>query len=328
MRLAAPVAAAAPGARSGPARLSIVSNAALVALKLIAGIVTGSVAIVTEAVHSMIDLIASVVTYFSVRAAEEPADEQHRYGHEKYENAGAAVEGLLILVGSAVIVVESVRHLIQGTEIVSLGFGIAVLALSVVVNVVVSTYLSRRAKATESPALAGDAAHLRTDAATSAGVLGGLLLVAITDATWIDPAIALTIATVIVVAGVRITRRAWAVLVDEALPEHEVQAVRDEVADFAGRGVVGYHKLRTRRAGTQRYVDLHVQFAPGTSLEGAHATAHALQDRICRRLRNVDVLIHLEPADKVRVEGDSEPLGVAQRRLIAAASPTPSHTPA
>lgn len=288
------------GGRSRAAALSIASNTALIALKLVAGAITGSIAILTEAIHSAIDLLASVIAYFSVRQAEEPADSSHRYGHEKFENAAAGVEGMLILVGSGVIVYTAVRALVEGPEIHNLGVGIPVIAFAVAVNLVVSAYLSRRADALDSPALEGDAAHLRTDAMTSFGVLIGLALVETTGATWLDPVVALMIAVAIVVTGWRITSTSWRVLVDEALPVAETASIQSCIESFAGRGVVGYHKLRTRRAGARRYVDLHLQFAAGTTLEDAHAIAHELQDTIGKSVRGADVLIHLEPEDRVQ----------------------------
>jgi cation diffusion facilitator family transporter len=289
------------GQRSRAAAVSIASNTALIALKLVAGLVTGSVAIITEAIHSSVDLAASYIAFFSVRQAETPADASHRYGHEKFENVAAAAEGVLILVGSGVIVYAAVRSLIEGPELDSLGFGIGVVGFATIVNLGVSSWLYRQARATQSAALEGDAAHLRTDAYTSAGVLLGLALVQWTGAEWLDPVVAIGIAGAIVVTGLRIVARSWGVLVDEALPEPEQRAIQEAIELFAGRGIVGYHQLRTRRAGARRYVDLHVQFQSGTSLEDAHGTAHALQDEISRRLPGgTDVLIHLEPADKVR----------------------------
>ena len=288
------------GRRSRAAAVSIASNTALIALKLVAGAVTGSVAILTEAVHSAVDLLASVISWFSVRRAEQPADEEHRYGHEKYENVAAAVEGLLILAGSGVIVYTAVRHLLEGARVEALGFGIAVVGFATVVNRLVSAWLRRQATELHSPALEGDAAHLRTDAWTSLGVVVGLGLVHWTGETWIDPAVALVIAVAIVYTGVRIVRGSWGVLVDATLPDDEMAAIDDAIRGFGARGVIGYHKLRTRRAGARRYVDVHVQFASGTTLEGAHATAHALQDVIRDRIDRVDVLIHLEPADRVQ----------------------------
>jgi cation diffusion facilitator family transporter len=287
--------------RSRAAAVSIFSNTALIALKVVAGLITGSVAIITEAIHSGVDLAASFIAYFSVRQAETPADTDHRYGHEKFENVAAAAEGVLILIGSGVIVYAAVRSLIEGPELESLGIGIGVVAFATAANLVISTWLYGQARATQSSALEADAAHLRTDAFTSLGVLVGLGLAQVTGAHWLDPAIALVIALAIIVTGARIVARSWGVLVDEALPDDEQAAIREAIEAFAGRGVVGYHQLRTRRAGARRYVDLHVQFASGTSLEAAHGTAHALQDEIERRLPGgTDVLIHLEPADKVR----------------------------
>jgi cation diffusion facilitator family transporter len=282
------------------AGLSIVSNVTLILLKLAAGVVTGSVAIITEAIHSGIDLMASVIAYFSVRKAGEPADESHRYGHDKIENLAAAIEGMLILVGSGIIVFESVRRLVAGGSVDHLGFGIAVVGFSAVANLVVSAVIARTARETSSPALEGDAAHLRTDAYTSIAVVAGLALVELTGAEWLDPLVALLVAAAIVRAGVRLLMGSSRVLVDEALPEAERAAIHAEVVAFGDRGVVGYHQLRTRRAGARRYVDLHLQFEAGTSLEQAHEIAHRIQDAIAVRLDGADVLIHLEPADRVR----------------------------
>ncbi len=296
------------------AALSVVTNSFLILLKLVAGSITGSVAILTEAVHSSIDLVASMVAFFSVRKAGEPADESHRYGHEKLENLAAAIEGMLILVGSAAIAFQAIRHLATHEQVQRLGVGIAVVAFSLVVNLVVSSVIARTARTTSSPALEGDAAHLRTDALTSLAVLVGLALVQITGAQWLDPVVALIVSAAILVTGVRLLLGSSRVLVDESLPAAEIAAIRGSIEEFAGRGVVGYHELRTRQAGARRYVDLHVQFRHGTSLEDAHRTAHELQDVISARLDGADVLIHLEPQDRVRP-------GEELRRAAAAGVP-------
>jgi cation diffusion facilitator family transporter len=297
----APARAVGPAAqtpvKSRAAGVSIVSNSLLIVLKLAAGAVTGSIAIITEAIHSSIDLMASVVAYFSVRKADEPADEDHPYGHQKVENLAAAIEGMLILVGAGIIVYESVRRLFDGAEVESLGIGIAVIGFSSVANFAVSGYLYRQARLTESAALEGDAAHLRTDAFTSLGVLVALVLVELTGVPELDPITALVVAVAIVFAGVRIINRTSRVLVDEALPADELEAVREAIADFGASEVVGFHKLRARRAGSRRYVDLHVQFRDGTSLKRAHEVSHELQNEIRGRLRGADVLIHLEPEE-------------------------------
>jgi cation diffusion facilitator family transporter len=291
--------------KSGAAGLSIASNATLIAIKLAAGAITGSIAILTEAIHSLIDLVASVIAFVSVRKADEPADADHPYGHEKVESLAANIEGMLILVGAGIIVFEATHRLVVGSQVESLGVGIAVMGLSVLANLGVSTVLSNKAKALESPALEGDAAHLRADALTSAGVLVGLLLIQITGITAFDSITALVVAGFIVTAGVRIMRRASGVLVDEALPEVEMDLIEEAIAESRTEEVAGYHKLRGRRAGARRYVDLHVQFHSGTSLERAHELAHQMRDSIETAVPRTEVLIHVEPEASLREPDDS-----------------------
>jgi cation diffusion facilitator family transporter len=218
------------------------------------------------------------------------------YGHEKIENLAAAIEGMLVLVGAGVIIFEATRRLASGADVDSLGFGIVAIAISMVVNLGVSTYLYRRAAMFDSPALEGDAAHLRVDALTSLAVLVGLVLVQITGVVELDSVVALLVALAIVYAGVRILTRSSRVLVDEALPQEELDIVRQAIAEYGGSELVGFHKLRGRRAGSARHIDLHIQFVPGTTLERAHEIAHELQDTIRDRIRSADVLVHIEPA--------------------------------
>jgi cation diffusion facilitator family transporter len=291
--------------KSRAAALSIASNATLIALKLAAGAITGSIAIITEAVHSLIDLVASVIAFFSVRKADEPADAEHPYGHEKVENLAAAIEGMLILVGAGVIVYEATHQLVKGAEVDRLGVGIAVMAFSVFANLGVSSVLSRQARAHESQALEGDAAHLRTDAMTSAGVLFGLALVQITGDAAFDPITALVVAVAIVWAGFRILRRSSGVLVDEVLPSAEMDRIEEAIATARTADVAGYHKLRARRAGSRRHIDLHVQYRSGTSLERAHELAHQMRASIESEIPNSEVLIHAEPETSFREPDDS-----------------------
>ena len=280
--------------------ISIASNSLLIVLKIVAGVITGSVAILTEAVHSSIDLVASIVAFFSVRKAHEPADESHPYGHEKVENLAAAFEGVLIVLGAAIIIYEAIRKLTGEPHVEKLGFGIAVIGFSAVANLFVSRFLYKRARQTDSPALEGDAAHLHTDAFTSIAVLIALALVAITGVDELDAIAALVVAVAIVFSGVRLVMRSSRVLVDEALPEEEMHGVADAIRQVGAPEVIGFHKIRARRGGSNRYVDLHVQFRRGTTLERAHEVSHELQAAIRERLGGADVLIHLEPEDAIQ----------------------------
>jgi cation diffusion facilitator family transporter len=286
--------------KSGAAALSIASNSFLIAIKLVAGVITGSIAIITEAIHSLIDLVASVIAFVSVRKADEPADADHPYGHEKVESLAATIEGMLILIGAGIIIYEATRRLAIGAEIETVPLGLAVMAFSTVANFAVSAVLSRRASEHDSPALAGDAAHLRTDALTSLGVFIGLLAVQVTGAAAFDSITALIVAAVIVVTGLRIIWSSSGVLVDEALPAEEMDRVEAAIAAARTEEVAGYHKLRARQAGSRRYIDLHVQYRSGTSLERAHELAHQMRAEIEAAIHGAEVLIHAEPETSLR----------------------------
>jgi cation diffusion facilitator family transporter len=286
--------------KSAAAALSVASNALLIAVKLVAGVLTGSIAILTEAVHSLVDLVASIVAFVSVRKAEEPADAEHPYGHQKVESLAATIEGLLILVGAGIIVYEAIRRLAVGATVELVGVGIAVMAVSAVSNFAVSAVLARQARRHDSPALEGDAAHLRTDAMTSAGVLLGLCVVKVTGDSAYDSITALIVSGAIVAAGLRIVRRSSGVLVDEALPSEEMDRIEAAIAAARTGEVAGYHKLRARRAGNRRYIDLHVQYQAGTTLERAHDLAHTMRDSIEAAIPNAEVLIHVEPESSLR----------------------------
>jgi len=289
--------------KAGAALLSVVSNSTLIALKLVAGLITGSIAILTDAIHSAVDLVASVVALVSVRKADEPADEDHPYGHEKAENLAAGAEAMLILVGAAIIGFEAVRRIISGSDIEHVWLGIIVIGCAAVANLVVSSLLYRRAREHDSPALEGDAAHLRADVATSLAVIVGLLLVELTGEPVFDAIAALIVAFAIVAAGVRLMMRSGRVLMDEALPPEELDRIEQVIAEARPPELAGYHKLRGRRAGARRHVDLHLQFRSGTSLEHAHQLAHRLRDEIESSFANADVLIHVEPEDSLTRPG-------------------------
>ena len=278
------------------AGVSIASNCVLIAIKLAAAAITGSIAILSEALHSSIDLIASVIAFIAVRRADEPADAEHPYGHEKVESVAASIEGMLIIVGAGVITFEAVRRLATGGgEVEDLGIGIAVIGFSALANAGVATFLRRQARIHSSPALAGDAAHLGADAATSVAVLAGLVLVEVTGAVEIDSVVAIMVAGAIVYAGINLMRRSTGVLVDEAPPPEEMDRIEGLIAAARPPEMLGYHKLRGRVAGKRRFIEMHVQFRTGTTLERAHTLAHTLRDAIESDLSDAEVLIHVEP---------------------------------
>ena len=305
---------AAPPVKTRAAAVSIASNSCLIVLKVAAGLVTGSVGLLSDAVHSLMDLIASLIAWASVRKADEPADASHRYGHEKLEDLAAGAQALLLLFGASFIAVEAIRALIQGDHVGSIGIGIAVAAVAAVVNLVVSSYLERTGRATGSNALHANAADLRTDSIVSVAVAVSLILVKLTGVTWLDPVVGLLVAAAITRTGVRILVDASRRLVDETLPPDELAALQQVVQSFVGDEVVGYHDLRTRHVGSRHQVDLHLQFASGTSLERAHYVSHQLQDAIVASLPETTVLVHLEPEDRVRPDRFEQPDGMSSSR--------------
>lgn len=286
--------------KSLAAGVSILYNLVLIALKIVVGVITGSVAIISEALHSIMDLVAAVVAFVSVRKADEPADEEHPYGHAKLEHLAAAFEGFLLIVASLVIVVEAIRRLQSGAEVESIGLGIGVILFSIVGSALVASFLFRQARRHDSPALHGDATHLQADSISSVAVLVGLILVKITGNSTFDSIVAIVIAVWIAFTGSRITWRSVMDLMDSAPPPEEMDAIEKLIASSRPVEMVGYHKLRARKAGSRRYVEMHVQFRKGTTLERAHELAHELRDAIEAQVERSEVLIHVEPETSVK----------------------------
>jgi cation diffusion facilitator family transporter len=291
--------------------LSVTSNTLLTSGKLVAGLYSGSVSILSEAAHSGIDLIASGIATFSVHMADRPPDLDHQYGHEKVENVSGVIEGLLIFGAAAWIVNEAVNKLIHGVTLQHLGPGIAVMGASALINLVVATLLRRSAVASRSVALEADAAHLYTDVYTSAGVLLGLSAIWVgqrffhANVIWLDPAIAIGVALLILSAALRITVKSFKPLMDMAASPEDVAIVEEAMTEFGKEGA-DFHKVRTRNAGGVLHVDLHMGCKPGVSLERGHTISHRLKARIEQRLPMARVLIHVEPSHRTEVLPESD----------------------
>lgn len=291
--------------KSRAAAVSIASNATLIVFKLVAGILSGSIAIISEALHSGSDLVAALIAFWSVRRAAEPPDERHHYGHEKVENLSGVIEALLIIAAAGVIIYEAVAKILDGPEIDHIWLGVGVMFVSGVVNLIVSgKVLYPVARRTESAALEADAAHLRTDVYTSFGVAGGLLLVKLTGWEYFDPVIAIAVAVLIVKTGYELVMQSTRVLLDETLPEDELEEIRRCVSEHRGDIIAGYHKLRARRAGSRRHVDLHIVVDETLTVAEAHDVAEHIEEDIRACIPNTDVLVHVEPRAPDRFEGD------------------------
>ncbi|RME67948.1 MAG: cation transporter [Nitrospirae bacterium] len=276
------------------AALSVFSNTALVALKVLAWVFTGSVSILSEALHSGTDLMASLIAYFSVKKAEKPPDEAHPFGHGKLENLSGLIEGVLVLVAALLVIWHAVERLLSKAlpEMAYLGF--SVMLFGAVVNLLVSRYLFRVAQETDSMALKADALHLSVDVYTSAGVTVGLFVLAVTGWTWVDPVIAIAVSVIILYEGAKLTYDALQTLLDRALPEDERKLI-EEVIQKHSDMIKDYHDLRTRKAGPYRYVDLHLTVCQNQDMATVHRTMDSIEESIKEALPNTDVVIHPEP---------------------------------
>lgn len=280
--------------KQSAALLSIVSNSSLVVGKLAVGLMCSSVAVVSEAVHSASDLLASVIAYAAVRMSDSPPDEDHPYGHGKIESISSLAEALLIFVAALYIVYEAVHKLLKPpTSSPPLYLAMGVMAISVVINFFISRYLRKVGKETDSQALLADAEHLRVDVLTAAGVFIGLGLAQLTGKSWLDPAAALGVALLIFKAAWELSVEAMQPLMDARLPLEEEQQVRDVLNNDPR--VLGYHKLRTRKSGSQRHVDVHVQLEDDITLLEAHQVSEDLEDEIRKLLPMLLINIHIEP---------------------------------
>jgi len=279
------------------ARLSIISNSLLVFVKLMAGIVTGSVSIISEAIHSSIDLVAALIAYFSVRESQKPPDEMHRYGHGKIENISGTIEGMLIFVAAIWIIYEAVSKLMHGGHITSLGWGLLVMGGSAAVNWVVSDKLFKVADTTDSVALRADALHLRTDVYTMLGVFAGLVLIQLTGQMWVDSIAAILVSMFIFKEAWHLSKEAVMPLLDVSLPPEEEAVIMNIINEHASN-FVEFHKLRSRKAGSQRHIDLHLVVPPGTHVEDVNYLVNHIGEDIEARFPQTQVLMHVEPCDK------------------------------
>lgn len=283
------------------ALLSVSSNSLLVVLKLTVGLLIGSVSVISEAVHSAVDLVAAVIAFLAVRTSSKPADQGHPFGHGKVENISGVVEALLIFAAAGVIIVEAVRKLLHPEPLETVGWGVGVMAVSAVVNLIVSRRLFTVGRETESVALQADGWHLRTDVYTSIGVSVGLALIWLggrlmpgTSLAWLDPVAALAVAVLIMKTAYDLTVHAARDLLDTSLPADEEDLIGQEVTAFAPE-VRGFHRLRTRKAGSHRFVDFHLLVQADMTVEASHDIAEVIAGRIEARFPQSSVSVHVEP---------------------------------
>ncbi len=280
--------------KENTAKLSIFSIILLIVMKVVASIITGSIAIRADAIHSVIDLSGAVIGFIGIRVSGKPPDERHPFGHGKAENIAGVVIAGLIFVAAGTIVYEAVKRLIVGGTVELIILGIYVTAAAIVINLVISWYALRVARSTDSVALEATARDMFADVLSSCAVLVGLILVRLTGLSILDPIVALLVAILITRTAYLTMKKSFGGLMDTKLPEFEEGVIRSCILEHSGE-VVAFHELRTRKAGSQRYIDLHLVMPKNASVEEAHRMCDHLEQDIENRLHYTSITIHVEP---------------------------------
>ncbi len=274
----------------------MLSSSVFILLKILVFVKSGSISVLAETFHSGADLIGSTLAMLSVRFADNPPDDEHTYGHGKFENMSGMVIAIMILVAGIATVHEALQHLTNPHPLNAPFAAIIVMGASAVVNTIISRYLLKVGKETDSPALTADGHHLQTDIITSVSVFVSLLLIAFTHAYWIDAVAALIVSVFIFWIGVQIARDSMLMLSDAALPPDEETVLRHVLE--ADERVLGYHKLRTRKAGSHRHIDVHVMIADTHTFVQAHDITEELEEQLRGALPNLHPIIHIEPYEE------------------------------
>ena len=278
------------------ALLSIASNLGLIILKLITGFLTGSVSIISEAIHSASDLLASFIAFVAVIKADKPADSDHPFGHGKYEDVAGFIEGSLIILASLYIIYEVIKKLSGEVEPVTNSIaGISVMGVSVLVNTAVSAYLFKVARVTDSIALHSDAEHLRTDIFSSLTVFSGLIIIHFTGLHIIDSIIATIVAMIIMNTGYKICKQTMNDLLDGSLPLKDVETIDKIIKSHINNGISSIKDIKTRKSGKDKEINMILLVDGNLTVSKAHGICDVIENEIEKELGNTKITIHVEP---------------------------------
>ncbi len=301
----------------GAARLFLAVVIALIGLKMAVGVITGSISIWAQVADSSLDLFAALVTFITVGLSAKPPDKEHPFGHGKVEDIAAGIQAALLLGAAGSIIYAAIRRIISGSTIELTEAGIGVMLFSMIASILLSRHLFRVARATGSVALEANAHNITGDIYSTAGVMVGLVVVRFTEFTIIDPILALIVAALILRMTYRVGRMAFSGLVDVRLPKAEEDEIISTIKEHTSQ-LAGFHEVRTRKAGSQRFIDLHLMLPKNTSVEEAHQMCDHLEEDIKSRLPNSSVTIHVEPCDieceQCQISSCSLRLGITRRK--------------
>jgi cation diffusion facilitator family transporter len=284
----------APRSKRRAAWLSVALTGSSVAVKGAVAVATGSSAILAETAHSFSDLLAALIALAAVRAADRPPDPQHPFGHQKLEHVSAVVEGLILIVVALFVVIQSARSF--GAPVENSGLGIVVMGISAGASFFVARRVSRVAKNSHSAALEADSAHIAADVWSSAGTAAALVIIALTGWVEVDSIFGIAISAWVAATGGRLVLNGVRVLVDETVSQDDLDTIRDTLESTKPAGVISYHRLRARRSGAVRHVDVHVVVDAQMTVAEAHVITDRIETSLEERLPSADVVVHVEPA--------------------------------
>lgn len=282
--------------KAGATKLLISVVLGLIIIKVVVSWLTGSISILAQAADSLLDLFAAIITFSAIRIAARPADAEHPYGHGKVEDVAGAVQGILIFIAGGLIIYSAIGRIIKGSSIELVESGIAVMVISIVVSIFLSRHLLRVSRTTGSVALEANARNIATDVYSASAVLVGLAVVRFTNLNVVDSIIAIGVAVYILKIAVDTIRKPISGLLDERLPPSQQTAIEDALRKHSHE-VSSFHALRTRRAGSQSYIDLHLVMARDITLEQAHQICDKVEAEIQSALHEASVTIHAEPCN-------------------------------
>lgn len=277
--------------------LSVISNLVLTVGKIFVGIISGSMSIVSEGIHSSMDLVTSLIAFFSVRKSSQPPDKDHAFGHGKYEDASGMIEALAMFVAGAIIIWEGANRVINNESAIDYNYlhlGIIVMLISTIMNFAVSQHLINVAKKTDSIALEIDGWHLRSDVLTSLGVLAGVVVLYFTHLAWIDLAIAIAIGCILLWKSFKLIRKSFGHLMDHSLSDEDIAHIT-RIIERHNASFTSYYGLKTRKAGPDKFIEVHITMPPNTDLAAAHQVASCIETEIKAEFSHADIVIIQEP---------------------------------
>lgn len=279
--------------KSNWAKLSILSNSLLILMKITVGILSGSVSIISEGIHSTMDLFAAMVAYISIKIASRPADEDHQYGHDKIENISGVIESLMIFIASFLILFEAVKKVINPEPIENAYLGVIVMGTSALVNFFVSKKLYKVAKKEGSIALEADALHLKADVLTSLCVAIGLLIIQFTNIYILDSLVAIVVAIFILKEAYELLAKAFNPLIDISLTKEDMKSINVEIEKYSEQ-ICKFENLRTRNGGSTKYIDFTLTTPENLTVKEAHDICDKIEEGISSNIKNTSIMIHIE----------------------------------